>query len=47
MDHLDAVLGEALEEARSGRWRAPVLALLEGKGTERARRLAGLLRERA
>jgi aspartate/methionine/tyrosine aminotransferase len=47
MGHLDAVLGEALEEARSGRWRTPVLALLEGKGTARARRLAALLRERA
>ena len=47
MDHLDAVLAEALEEARSGRWREPVLGLLEGKGTERARRLAALLRERA
>jgi aspartate/methionine/tyrosine aminotransferase len=45
MDRLDAVLAEALDEARSGRWREPVLRMLEGKGTERARRLAALLRE--
>jgi len=40
MEHLDRVLGEALAEAAGGRWRAPVAALLEGKGTARAARLA-------
>ena len=38
MEHLRAVLGEAIDEAASGRWREPVAELLEGKGTERARR---------
>jgi hypothetical protein len=38
------VLGEALEEAASGRWREPVAALLEQKGTERARRVAAAVR---
>ena len=46
MDHLRAVLGEALAEARSGRWREPVMRMLESKGTERATRLAAMLRER-
>ena len=32
------VLGEALAEAASGRWREPVAALLDGKGTARAAR---------
>ncbi len=41
MDHLRSVLGEAVEEASSGRWRDDVVALLERKGTERAVRLAG------
>jgi aspartate/methionine/tyrosine aminotransferase len=44
MEHVRAVLPEALDEAASGRWRAPVAALLEGKGTPRARRLAERLR---
>jgi hypothetical protein len=38
------VLGEAVAEAASGRWREPVAALLEGKGTERAARLAAGIR---
>src|SRR5437763_1369995 len=46
MDHLRAVLGDGLAEARSGRWREPVLRLLERKGTERATRIAATLRER-
>jgi aspartate/methionine/tyrosine aminotransferase len=45
MDHLRDVLGEALAEARAGRWREPVAALLEGKGTHRARRLAAIVRQ--
>lgn len=47
MDHLRAVLPDALREARSGRWRASVAALLERKGTDRARRLARTLGEAA
>jgi aspartate/methionine/tyrosine aminotransferase len=41
MEHLRAVLPEAVAEAASGRWREPVVELLRDKGTERARRLAG------
>jgi aspartate/methionine/tyrosine aminotransferase len=44
MEHLRDVLGEALGEAAAGRWREPVAALLEGKGTERAGRLAAIVR---
>jgi len=44
MEHLRSVLGEALDEAASGRWRAPVAALLDGKGTARATRLADRVR---
>ena len=44
--HLRAVLGEAIAEAASGRWREPVAALLEGKGTPRALVLAALIRGR-
>jgi len=40
MEHLRAVLPEAVEEAASGRWRDAVVSLLERKGTERAARLA-------
>jgi len=40
MEHLRAVLPEAVEEASSGRWRDPVVSLLDRKGTERAARLA-------
>jgi aspartate/methionine/tyrosine aminotransferase len=40
MEHLRAVLPDAVAEAASGRWRADVVALLERKGTERATRLA-------
>jgi aspartate/methionine/tyrosine aminotransferase len=40
MEHLRAVLPDAVAEAASGRWRADVVALLERKGTERAVRLA-------
>jgi len=44
MQHLRAVLPEALAEARTGRWRDAVIALLERKGTERGARLADSLR---
>jgi len=47
MEHLRAVLGDAVREAASGRWRDPVVALLEGKGTERAAQLAERIRGRA
>ncbi|MGO9888291.1 MAG: pyridoxal phosphate-dependent aminotransferase [Solirubrobacteraceae bacterium] len=40
MEHLRAVLPGAVAEAASGRWRQPVVSLLERKGTERATRLA-------
>ena len=40
MEHLRGVLGEAITEAASGRWRDDVVSLLERKGTERAARLA-------
>ena len=46
MEHLRGVLGEALEEAASGRWREPVAALLDGKGTARATALADRVRRR-
>jgi aspartate/methionine/tyrosine aminotransferase len=45
-ERLDAVLGEAFEEATAGRWREPVAELLESKGTPRALRVAALMRER-
>jgi hypothetical protein len=44
MEHLRDVLGEALDEAASGRWREPVAALLDGKGTPRASALAHRVR---
>jgi aspartate/methionine/tyrosine aminotransferase len=44
MDHLRGVLGEALDEAASGRWREPVATLLDGKGTARAIALAERVR---
>lgn len=44
MEHLRAVVGDALAEAASGRWREPVAELLEGKQTERATRLAAIVR---
>src|SRR6185312_15483189 len=44
MEHLRGVLGEALDEAASGRWREPVAALLDGKGTARANALAERVR---
>jgi aspartate/methionine/tyrosine aminotransferase len=40
MEHLRSVLGDAVDEAASGRWREPVVSLLERKGTDRAARLA-------
>lgn len=46
MEHLRAVLGEALAEAASGRWREPVAELLERKGTARALRVAETIRSR-
>jgi aspartate/methionine/tyrosine aminotransferase len=44
MDHLRAVLGEAIDEAASGLWREPVAELLDGKGTDRAAALAERVR---
>jgi aspartate/methionine/tyrosine aminotransferase len=44
MEHLRAMLPEAIEEAASGRWREPVAALLDGKGTPRAIDLAATVR---
>jgi aspartate/methionine/tyrosine aminotransferase len=44
MEHLDGALADALAEAASGRWRAPVAALLDGKGTDRAAGLAERVR---
>lgn len=46
MEHVRAVLADAVAEAASGRWREPVAALLEGKGTARASRLAAEIRGR-
>jgi aspartate/methionine/tyrosine aminotransferase len=40
MEHLREVLPDAIAEAASGRWRSPVISLLERKGTDRAARLA-------
>jgi aspartate/methionine/tyrosine aminotransferase len=40
MEHLRGILGDAVAEASSGRWRDAVLSLLEHKGTDRAARLA-------
>jgi hypothetical protein len=45
MEHLRGVLGDAVREAASGRWREPVASLLERKGTERATRMAKRIRE--
>ena len=44
MEHLRAMLPEAIAEAVAGRWREPVAALLDGKGTARAARLAARVR---
>jgi aspartate/methionine/tyrosine aminotransferase len=44
MEHLRAMLPEAIAEAASGRWREPVAALLESKGTPRAISLAATVR---
>jgi aspartate/methionine/tyrosine aminotransferase len=44
MDHLRAVLPEAIAEAAGGRWREPVAALLESKATPRAIELAATVR---
>lgn len=47
MEHLAAMLPEAIAEAASGRWREPVAALLESKGTPRAIDLAETVRSGA
>lgn len=44
MEHLRAMLPEAIAEAAAGRWREPVAALLESKGTPRATDLAAAVR---
>jgi aspartate/methionine/tyrosine aminotransferase len=46
MEHLREVFPEAVEEAASGRWREPILMLLERKGTARARAVAEAIRAR-
>ena len=45
MQDLRGALGAALDEAASGRWRAPVAELLDDKGTARAARLADRVRQ--
>ena len=45
MRNLRGALGAALDEAASGRWRAPVAELLDDKGTARAARLADRVRQ--
>jgi aspartate/methionine/tyrosine aminotransferase len=47
MEHLREVLPDAVAEAAAGRWREPVAALLERRGTPRATRLAAMIRDRA
>jgi hypothetical protein len=44
MERLRRELPEAVAEAAAGRWRAPVAELLDAKGTERAQRLAAVVR---
>ncbi|MBW3609105.1 MAG: pyridoxal phosphate-dependent aminotransferase [Actinobacteria bacterium] len=44
MEHLRAMLPDAIAEAASGRWREPVAALLESKATPRAIDLAATIR---
>jgi hypothetical protein len=44
MEHLRDVLPGAVAAAASGRWREAVARLLEHKGTERADRLAAMIR---
>jgi aspartate/methionine/tyrosine aminotransferase len=46
MQHLREVLPDAVAEAAAGRWREPVIRLLEGRGTPRATRLAAMIRDR-
>jgi aspartate/methionine/tyrosine aminotransferase len=46
MEHLRSMLPEAIAEVVSGRWREPVAALLESKGTPRAIDLAATIRAR-
>ncbi|HEV2058968.1 MAG TPA: pyridoxal phosphate-dependent aminotransferase [Solirubrobacteraceae bacterium] len=46
MEHLRAMLPEAIAEAGSGRWREPVAALLESKATPLAIDLAATIRGR-
>lgn len=45
MEHLRAMLPEAIAEAASGRWREQVASLLESKGTPRAIELAATVRD--
>jgi aspartate/methionine/tyrosine aminotransferase len=47
MEHLRAVLADAVEEAVSGRWRDAVVSLLEAKRTDRAARLVRQIGGRA
>ena len=47
LERLRSVLGDALDEAASGRWREPVAELLDGKGTPRALRVAAIVRRGA
>src|SRR3954468_905268 len=45
MEHVRAVLGCGVAGRPAGRWREPVAALLDGKGTDRAARLAARIRD--
>src|SRR4051794_17391670 len=45
MAHVRDVLSDAVAEAASGRWREPVLQLVDARGTGRARRLAERIRD--
>ena len=45
MEHLREVLPDAVAEAADGRWCEPVARLLDSRGTERASRLAAIIRD--
>jgi aspartate/methionine/tyrosine aminotransferase len=45
MERLGRALPDAIAEAAAGRWQEPVAEVLDAKGTERAQRLATLVRE--
>jgi aspartate/methionine/tyrosine aminotransferase len=45
LERLAQALPDAIDEAASGRWREPVADLLASRGSDRGRRLAGLIRQ--